>query len=591
MSTVDYLIVIGYFVAMLAIGLLHLRKASVNVRSYFLGGHKIPWWITAMSSSMSSIDITGTMLNVSILYFMGVRSFYYNIWMIGGVALMCHLGRWIRRSNVVTAAEWMSFRFGKGWAGELPRLTIAVVSIGSLLGYVAYAFVGVGKFVSVFVPPLHPDPILNAQIWGVLIIAFTALYAMLGGLFSVAYTDLIQTFILFFTSVYISIIAFTTVGGDFIASVTPAGWDILRPTARIDYMADVSMAGYPEGAFEFFWPWVMMWGFQSLLSFFSGPGMGPGTQFMLSTKSARDTCKQGAGYELLTFPKWTLVVGIGMLALSAENIDITDTDMVLPQIISNMLPFGIKGFVLVGFLAAFMSTFSISINNGTSYVIRDIYIRHFRPDARRKEFMAVTYISSVIFVVLGVMLGTSMHSVFELGIWVFGILGGSMIVPLVLRWYWWRFNGWGFACGMIAAFLVAVTQKILQTSLGYIWPDYNFFFLMLAVSLIVSVAVALATPATNHETLMEFYRKTQPWGYWRPIHRTVLGRWSEFRKEKMAGVDMFNCMVGAACLFCLNMMPVYFMLHNWTMFWRLAVGFALTAAIMYRSWYKRLPTD
>ena len=125
MTVIDYLIVFGYLVTMLAIGVLHLKDASDSVQNYFLGGHRIPWWVTAMSSSMSSIDITGTMINVSILYFMGVRSFYYNIWMVGGVALMCHLGRGIRRSNVVTAAEWMSFRFGEGWTGELPRLTIA----------------------------------------------------------------------------------------------------------------------------------------------------------------------------------------------------------------------------------------------------------------------------------------------------------------------------------------------------------------------------------------------------------------------------------------------------------------------------------
>lgn len=591
MTVFDYLIVIGYLLTMLVIGVMHLREASGDVRSYFLGSHRIPWWITAMSSSMSSIDITGTMLNVSILYFMGVRSFYYNIWMIGGVALMCHLGRWVRRSNVVTAAEWMSFRFGRGWAGELPRLTIAIISIGSLIGYVAYAYVGVGKFISAFVPALHPDPTANAQIWGTLVILFTALYAVLGGLFSVAYTDLIQTFILFLTSVYITVVAFLKISPELIASLTPAGWDILRPTVRIDYMSDVAMAGYPPGAFAFFLPWVMMWGFQTLLSFFSGPGMGPGTQFMLATKSARDTCKQGAGYELLTFPKWTLVVGITLLALTADNIDITDTDMVLPQMISTLLPWGVKGFVLVGFLAAFMSTFSISINNGASYVIRDIYIRHLRPAAGRGEFLAVTYLSSLMFVALGIGLGLKMHSVLELGVWVFGILAGSMIVPLVLRWYWWRFNGWGFAFGMIAAFAVALVQKLIQNAYGYVWPDYAFYFLMVAISFTVSVTVALLTPATDRETLVEFYRRTQPWGWWNPVHHSLISGEPGFEKEKRFGLDFLNSAVGATALFCLNMLPVYFMLHNWGMVWKLALVFILTAGTMYFTWYRTLPRD
>ncbi len=591
MQFIDYLIIGLYLATMLAIGVGHLKKASDGVRSYFLGGNRIPWWITAMSSSMSSIDITGTMINVSILYFMGVRSFYYNLWMVGGVALMCHLGRWIRRSNVVTAAEWMSFRFGEGWAGELPRLTIAIVSIGSLIGYVTYAYVGVGKFISEFMPVLSADPEINTRLWGVLVIGFTALYAMLGGLFSVAYTDLIQTFILFFTAIYISVLAFMTVGPDFIASSTPAGWELMLPTARIDYLADVTLEGYPRGAFALFWPWAMMWGFQTLLAFFSGPGIGAGMQFMLSTKSARDTCKQGAGYELLTFPRWTLVVGLALLALATPQIDIHDTDMVLPRMINTMLPAGLKGFVLVGFLAAFMSTFSISINNGTSYVIRDIYIRHFRPHAGRREFLTVTYLSSLLFVTAGVLLGLSMGGLFELGIWVFWMLGGSMLVPLVLRWYWWRFNGWGFSFGLIAAFLVAVAQKVIQTRWGYVMPDYIFYFIMISISLAVSVTVALLTPPTNERTLREFYSRTQPWGLWAPVHKLVAHSTPGWCREKMFKLDLFNCLVGAVGLFALNMAPIYFMLHDWAMFARLAVVFALAAGIMYRSWYKTLPAD
>jgi Na+/proline symporter len=590
LTWIDYAIVIGYLVTMLAIGLAHQKEASADVRSYFLGGNKIPWWITSMSSCMASIDITGTMVNVTLLYYMGIRSFYYNIWVVGEVAMMLHLGRWIRRSNVVTAAEWMTTRFGKGWAGELPRLTIAVVSMGLLLGYVAYAYVGVGKFVSAFLPALSSDPILNAQIWGILVICFTALYAALGGLFSVAYTDLIQTFILFATSIYITVTAFIAVTPDFIASHTPAGWDIVHPTATISYLKEVELAGYSRGAFEVFWPWLMMWSFQTLLAFFSGPGVGQSMQFMLSTKSARDTCKQGAGFHIMAFPRWTLVAGLALLALTA-NMDVRDTDMLLPEMMNKLLPWGVKGFVLVGFLAAFMSTFSISINNGTSYVIRDIYLRHVRPQAGRGEFMTVTYISTVGFVGLGLLLGLSMHSVLELGIWVYSVLAGSMLVPLILRWYWWRFNGWGFAFGMIAAFLVAATQKVMQSVFGIAWPDYIFYFLMIVVSVSVSILGALFTPATDRDTLREFYRTIQPWGFWRQVHREVAEMRPDFKKEKMQGYDLTNCMVGAASLFCLNLLPFYFMLHDWDMFFKLLAGFLVTAAVMYRTWYKTLPED
>ena len=54
---------------------------------------------------------------------------------------------------------------------------------------------------------------------------------------------------------------------------------------------------------------------------------------------------------------------------------------------------------------------------------------------------------------------------------------------------------------------------------------------------------------------------------------------------------MLNCAVGAVSLFCLNMMPVFFMLHNWQMFWKMSLVFAVTAVLMYKTWYKRLPND
>jgi Na+/proline symporter len=284
-------------------------------------------------------------------------------------------------------------------------------------------------------------------------------------------------------------------------------------------------------------------------------------------------------------------VGLALLALATPQIDVRDTDTVLPQMINLMLPVGLKGFVLVGFLAAFMSTFSISINNGTSYVIRDIYIRHLRPDAGRREFLTVTYISSVLFVVVGILLGMKMSGLFELGMWVFWLLGGSMLIPLVLRWYWWRFNGWGFSCGLIAAFLVAVGQKVVQSQWGYVMPEYSFYFLMIAISLVVSILVAAVTPATGEQTLREFYRRTQPWGFWRPVHRAVAAENPGWIKEKMQGLDTFNCIVGATGLFAMNMAPIYFMLHNWSMFFKLLVVFLMCAGIMYRSWYKTLPTD
>ena len=590
MNWIDYGIVVSYFTIMLLIGALHQKKASQDKRSYFLGGNKLPWWITALSLSMASIDITGTMVNVSVFYYMGIRGFYYCIWVISGIALMVHLGRWIRRSNVVTAAEWMTTRFGKGLAGELPRQMIAIASIGLLIGMVAYSFVGVGKFVAEFVPAVSSNPSTNIALIGIAVIGLTAIYSMLGGLFSVAYTDLVQTLILVVVTVYISTLAFVKVGPDFIAANTPPGWDHLMITAKIDYLKNVSLAGYEKGAFYNILPWFMMWIIQTFLAFFSGPTGGPGMQFMLSTKSPRETCKQAAGMQMLAFPRWTFIAGLALLAM-AIKIHVADTDTIVPVIINRVVPIGLKGIVLIGFLAAFMSTFSISINNGCSYIINDIYLRHIRPKASQKEFVIVTYIFVLLIVVAGILIGIGMQSILELSIWIFSIMFGSMIVPMVIRWYWWRFNGWGFSAGVGTAFLIAISQKILQKGGIVDWPDYYFYYIMITSSFVVSIIVALVTPATEEKTLKHFYRTVQPWGYWKPVHNKVVAEFPNFSKEKLFKWDVFNMIVGAVGIFSLNVIPFYFMLHNWKRLGILSLIFLVTAVVLYFSWYKKLPED
>ena len=590
MNWIDYVIVVGYFVIMLSIGVVHQRKAAQDSRAYFLGGNKLPWWITAMSLSMASIDITGIMVNVSIFYYMGIKSFYYSIWVISGIALMAHLGRWIRRSNVITAAEWMTTRFGQGTPGELPRLTIAIVSVGTLIGMVAYGFVGVGKFIAEFLPALSVNPSTNIAIYGIIVIGITTIYSMLGGLFSVAYTDLVQTFILLAVTLYVSILAFVTVGPEFISANTPSGWDGLSIRPTIDYLKDVTLAGYDRGAFYNILPWLMMWLTQTFLAFFSGPSGGPGMQFMLSTKSARETCKQAAGMQILAFPRWTLIAGLALLAM-AFNGQVQDTDTIVPVLINMVLPVGLKGMVLVGFLAAFMSTFSISINNGCSYIMNDIYLRHIRPHADRREFVLVTYMVSFLVVIVGVILGIGMQSILELGIWIFSIMFGSMIVPMVIRWYWWRFNGWGFSAGVGAAFLIAIAQKILQKG-GFVdWPDYVFYFIMLSASFLVSMLVTLLTPATDEKVLIKFYTSIQPWGFWKPVRSKVLAEMPNFKSEKMVVSDFVNMVVGAISIFALNVLPFYLMLHNWNRVCILGGIFLVTSVVLYFTWYKTLPKD
>ena len=114
---------------------------------------------------------------------------------------------------------------------------------------------------------------------------------------------------------------------------------------------------------------------------------------------------------------------------------------------------------------------------------------------------------------------------------------------------------------------------------------------MISFSFIISVIVSLLTKPTDEKTLKKFYASIQPWGLWKPVYKKVLKDNPDFSKENMAKLDFFNMVVGAVSIFALNLIPFYFMLHDWFMVLKLFLVFAITAIVLYFSWYNTLPTD
>ncbi|HQE96228.1 MAG TPA: sodium:solute symporter, partial [Candidatus Marinimicrobia bacterium] len=153
MHIVDYFIICIYLIGILIVGLWFQRKASQGINSYFLGNRSLPWWALGASGMASNLDISGTMIIVALVYALGARGLYIEFR--GGVTLimaflMIFMGKWNRRSKVMTLAEWMEFRFGKGTEGRLARMITALTSILVTIAMVTYFAVGGGKFLDKF---------------------------------------------------------------------------------------------------------------------------------------------------------------------------------------------------------------------------------------------------------------------------------------------------------------------------------------------------------------------------------------------------------------------------------------------------------
>ena len=134
MDPKDFCIIVVYFAIVIGLGFWYRKRASKDLGAYFLGGKSIHWLGLAMSGSVSNFDITGTMWIISILYVLGMKSMWHH-WMWGflmGAFFLSYMGKWVRRSNVMTAAEWMKTRFGSDVGGNLARSAYAIMAVITL---------------------------------------------------------------------------------------------------------------------------------------------------------------------------------------------------------------------------------------------------------------------------------------------------------------------------------------------------------------------------------------------------------------------------------------------------------------------------
>src|SRR6185312_2495823 len=230
LHSLDLAIIVGYFLTVILIGLWVSRRGAKDMDSYFLGGKSLPWWMLGISDASGMFDISGTMLLVYWLFVYGLKSLWLPfLWPVfNQIFLMMFLSTWLRRSNVLTGAEWIKTRFGEGTGANLAHLSVVFFAIVNVIGMLAYAFKGIGKFAVVMLPFHFTNAktglFIDENIYAMIILGLTAIYAIKGGMVSVVITEVMQFTILTLTSIAIGIIAIHKVSPETIHHVIPAGW-------------------------------------------------------------------------------------------------------------------------------------------------------------------------------------------------------------------------------------------------------------------------------------------------------------------------------------------------------------------------------
>ena len=588
---IDITILVLYLIAVVSMGIYLTTRASQNLDTYFLAGRSVPWYILGVSNSSSMFDITGTMWLVLMFLVYGVKGAWIPwIWpTFNQIFLMVYLSIWIRRSNVLTGSEWITTRFGNGKGSELSRISVLVFAMVSVIGFLAYAFQGIGKFASVFFPfDISPE------LYAITFMGITTIYVVLGGMYSVVFTDLIQFTLLTIVSFVIGFIAFTRVTPEALHAVIPNGWldlaftweldldwNDLIPAANNQIMAD---------GWNLFTIFFMMMIFKGILISLAGPTPGYDIQRILAAKTPREAGLMSAIVSVCQIPRWFMIVGITTLALVYFSNDLiamgdnVDFELVLPWVISEFLPVGLVGFVLAGMLAAFMSTFDSTVNAGAAYLVNDVYKRYFNPNAPTDVYIKASYIASFLIVAVGIAFGFMSESVNSVTQWIVSGLFGGYTAPNILKWHWWRFNGFGYFYGMIAGVLAALIMPMALPELS----PLNAFPFILILSGIAGISGSLMTAPDDDKTLEEFYKNVRPWGFWKPILNKIQSSDPNVRKNDKFYRDMFNIFIGMVWQINMVLVPIYLLVYEYTAFTVSLILVIGTTLILKKNWYDKL---
>lgn len=573
LNTIDIVIIASYLITVVVIGLLARKRAQRSKDDYLLGGNSIPWYMLGLSNASGMFDISGTIWLVTLMFVYGIKSAWIPwLWPIfNQIFLMVYLSKWLRRSNATTGAEWIGTRFGFKKGAKLSHVVVVIFALVLCLGYLAYGFIGLGKFVEIFIPweivsnyvPFNVSPEFIPHFYGIVFTLFTVFYSLLGGMSGIVWADVVQFAIMTVAALVIGYLGFAAIGENVLQ--VPDGWKspFFGWELNMDWSEIIPEVNnkIKEDGFGLFTIFFMMMVFKGLLVSVAGPAPTYDMQKILSTKSSVEASKMSGFVSVVLMPiRYLMIAGFAALALIYyEKLDLMnatgniDFELILPTAIKQFAPVGLLGLLLAGLIAAFMSTFAGTLNAAQAYLVNDIYLKYKNPSASAKQIKNMNYATGILVVVVSIILGLFAKDVNSVLQWIVSVLYGSYVSANILKWHWWRFNGEGFFWGMVSGMAAAaIVPELFPDVLGlYLFP------ILLVISLIGSILGTYSGPPTEEAVLKSFYKNVRPWGYWKPIHYKLILETPDLKKNSDFGIDMFNVTVGIIAQTALVILPMY----------------------------------
>ena len=533
MATIDWVIIIAYFLIALTIGIWASKKAGSNTKSFFLAGRDMPWWLLGISMVATTFSTDTPNLVTDLVRQKGVSGNWgwWAFLLTGMLTVFIYAKLW-RRSNVLTDIEFYELRYS-GKAAAFLRgfraLYLGLIFNVLVMGTVSLAAVKFGEI------------ILGWKGWQTLLIAcsITLIYSTLGGLRAVIITDFVQFILAMIGSILamLYIINLPQIGG--IKNLT-LHENVIDSLSLVPDLSDPSV-----------WVPVMLvpLAVQWWASYYPGAEPGGGgyiAQRMFSAKDEKNAIGATllfniAHYALRPWP-W-IIIALSSLIIFPELSDIQRAfpdlpanklghDVAYPAMLT-LLPSGLLGLVAASLIAAFMSTMSTQLNLGASYLVNDFYKRFINPNASESQLVAMGRIFTVISIVLGAGLGlilTSASQAFDLLL----MIGAGTGLIYLLRWFWWRINAYTEIVAMISSLIIAYYFNFYSHNLES-WQEIIIGALLTTATWIIATFI---TPPDDEKTLKNFVKKVNPGG----------PGWKNYSSNH-AG-EQWSVPIGLLCMLC-----------------------------------------
>ena len=549
-TLLDWSAIVAYLGITLFLGLYFRSRSGKSVDDYFVSGRNVSWWLAGTSMVATTFAADTPLVVTGLVYTQGVAgNWLWWAFLLSGMMTVFLFARLWRRSGLLTDVQFAEMRYSGKPAAFLRgfrALYLGLLMNCLILGWVTKAMTSI---VGVTLGVSDRNALAICVLF---LIPFTGIYVALGGLWGVLWTDLFQFALKMAIVIGVAWYAVSACGG---------------MAALLSRLGEMRAASPGAGDATSFFPdfsrpisaealWVL-----PVVTFlvnigvqwwsFWYPGAEPGgggyiAQRIFSAKDERNGLLSVLWFNIAHYAlrPWPWILTALAAIVLYPHLEHPESGYML--IVSNHVPPALRGIVIAGFMAAFMSTIATQLNWGASYLVADFYRRFIKRDGDEKHYVNMSRVATVILVIASALVSVLLADIRSGWQAVLEVGAGTGAVYL-LRWYWWRFNAWSEISAMATALLMTV---LLRWAAPFSGSNPVVFaktaLVTTLVTTLVWLIVTFATAPEPQNVLLDFYRSVRPHvSGWQPIARLA----PEIVPTRDLGRNLASWILGCAMVY------------------------------------------